>query len=406
MGEFLDSVPFSGIIRIRDMMYGVKDPFRLDQGDVSFDAPDSVKNAMHRAIDENRTHYVQTTGIPRLLELLAEKLRTVNGTPIESPDEILVTTGGIHALFVLSQALLEPGDEVIIPDPEWPPCAGSIKAAHGVVVPCPLYERLGWRFDFDELESTITPRTRAIYINSPHNPTGGVLTRSDIERIAAIVQERNLWLISDEAYEDVVFDGGRHISPASLPGMYERTIPFYTFSKSYAMTGLRLGYVAARDAKLRERMKKALFYTASNISSVVQYGGIGALEGSQSSIDAFRTELQARRDFFYQGIRAHTAGVLSGEPPKGAFYAFLRIDPAWRPTGEAVNDSTSWAMAQFLISHGRVGCVPGADFGRNGEGYIRFCFARERRELADALDSMTGLFTGLPQADQPARPTA
>jgi aspartate aminotransferase len=406
MGEFLDSVPFSGIIRIRDMMYGVKDPFRLDQGDVSFDAPDSVKNAMHRAIDENRTHYVQTTGIPRLLELLAEKLRTVNGTPIESPDEILVTTGGIHALFVLSQALLEPGDEVIIPDPEWPPCAGSIKAAHGVVVPCPLYERLGWRFDFDELESTITPRTRAIYINSPHNPTGGVLTRSDIERIAAIVQERNLWLISDEAYEDVVFDGGRHISPASLPGMYERTIPFYTFSKSYAMTGLRLGYVAARDAKLRERMKKALFYTASNISSVVQYGGIGALEGSQSSIDAFRTELQARRDFFYQGIRAHTAGVLSGEPPKGAFYAFLRIDPAWRPTGEAVNDSTSWAMAQFLISHGRVGCVPGADFGRNGEGYIRFCFARERRELAGALDSMTGLFTGLPQADQPARPTA
>ena len=406
MGEFLDSVPFSGIIRIRDMMYGVKDPFRLDQGDVSFDAPDSVKNAMHRAIDENRTHYVQTTGIPRLLELLAEKLRTVNGTPIESPDEILVTTGGIHALFVLSQALLEPGDEVIIPDPEWPPCAGSIKAAHGVVVPCPLYERLGWRFDLDELEASITPRTRAIYINSPHNPTGGVLTRHDVERIAAIVQDRDLWLISDEAYEDVIFDGGHHISPASLPGMYERTIPFYTFSKSYAMTGLRLGYVAARDAKLRERMKKALFYTASNISSVVQYGGIGALEGSQSSIEAFRTELQARRDLFYQGIREHASSVFEGERPKGAFYAFLRIEPSWRPGAGAVNDSTSWAMAQYLISRGRIGCVPGADFGRNGEGYIRFCFARERKELAGALDSMKRLFAALPQADVPARPQA
>jgi aspartate aminotransferase len=406
MGQFLDSVPFSGIIRIRDMMYGVKDPFRLDQGDVSFDAPDTVKNAMHRAIDENRTHYVQTTGVPRLLELLAEKLRTVNGTPVESPDEILVTTGGIHALFVLSQALLEPGDEVIIPDPEWPPCAGSIKAAHGVVVPCPLYERLGWRFDLDELESSITPRTRAIYINSPHNPTGGVLTRHDVERIAAIVKERNLWLISDEAYEDVVFDGGQHISPASLPGMYERTIPFYTFSKSYAMTGLRLGYVAARDAKLRERMKKALFYTASNISSVVQYGGIGALEGSQSSIEAFRTELQARRDLFYQGIREHASGVFSGEQPKGAFYAFLKIDPTWRPAGGGVNDSTSWAMAQYLISRGRIGCVPGADFGGNGEGYIRFCFARERRELTGALDSMKGLFAGLAQANLPARPQA
>jgi aspartate/methionine/tyrosine aminotransferase len=405
MGQFLDSVPFSGIIRIRDMMYGVKDPFRLDQGDVSFDAPDTVKNAMHRAIDENRTHYVQTTGVPRLLELLAEKLRTVNGTPVESPDEILVTTGGIHALFVLSQALLEPGDEVIIPDPEWPPCAGSIKAAHGVVVPCPLYERLGWRFDLDELESSITPRTRAIYINSPHNPTGGVLTRHDVERIAAIVKERNLWLISDEAYEDVIFDGGQHISPASLPGMYERTIPFYTFSKSYAMTGLRLGYVAARDAKLRERMKKALFYTASNISSVVQYGGIGALEGSQSSIEAFRTELQARRDLFYKGIREHASGVFSGEPPKGAFYAFLKIDLSWRPAG-GVNDSTSWAMAQYLISRGRIGCVPGADFGGNGEGYIRFCFARERRELTGALDSMKGLFAGLAQANLPTRPQA
>ena len=127
MGAFLDTVPFSGIIRIRDMMYSVKDPFRLDQGDVSFDAPDTVKQAMHRAIDENRSHYLQTTGVPRLLELLAEKLRTTNRIPIGSPDEIMVTTGGIHGLYILCQALLEPGDEVIIPDPEWPPCVGNIR---------------------------------------------------------------------------------------------------------------------------------------------------------------------------------------------------------------------------------------------------------------------------------------
>ena len=188
MGQFLDTVPFSGIIRIRDMMYGVKDPFRLDQGDVSFDAPDSVKQAMRRAIDENRSHYLQTTGAPRLLELLADKLRTVNGIPVGSPDEIMVTTGGIHALYIICQALLEPGDEVILPDPEWPPAAGNIKAAQAVPVPCPLHERLAWRYDIAELESKITPRTRAIYINSPHNPTGGVLTRDDVERIAAIVR--------------------------------------------------------------------------------------------------------------------------------------------------------------------------------------------------------------------------
>ena len=129
MGQYLDSVPFSGIIRIRDMMYSVADPFRLDQGDVSFDAPETVKAAMRRAIDENRSHYLQTTGVPRLLELLTEKLRSQNRIPIGSPDEVMVTTGGIHALYITCQALLEPGDEVIVPDPEWPPCAGNVKAA-------------------------------------------------------------------------------------------------------------------------------------------------------------------------------------------------------------------------------------------------------------------------------------
>jgi aspartate/methionine/tyrosine aminotransferase len=391
MGEFLDSVPFSGIIRIRDMMYSVKDPFRLDQGDVSFDAPETVKAAMRRAIDEDRSHYVQTTGVPRLLELLAEKLRTQNGIPVGSPDEVLVTTGGIHALFIACQALLEPGDEVIIPDPEWPPCAGNIRLAHGVAVPCPLHESKGWRYDLDQLASTITPKTRAIYINSPGNPTGGVLTRADIEAIAALAARHGIWLISDEAYEDVVFDEGQ-VSAASLPGMYERTISLYTFSKTYAMTGLRLGYVAAKDATLRDRMKKALFYTASNVSSVVQFGGIGALDGSQIRVAEFRDELQARRDLFYAGIREHAAHVFSGEPPKGAFYAFVRINPDWTPPSGKRGDSLSWTMTEFLISEGRIGCVPGADFGANGEGYLRFCFARDRNELTGALQSMSALF--------------
>jgi aspartate aminotransferase len=391
MGKYLDRVPFSGIIRIRDMMYSVKDPYRLDQGDVSFEAPPSVKAAMHRSIDANHTHYVQTTGIPRLLELLAEKLRRTNRIPVCGPDDIMVTTGGIHALYVTCQALLEPGDEVIIPDPEWPPCAGNILAAQAAPVPCPLHEALGWRYDVRELESKITPRTRAIYINSPHNPTGGVLTRGDIDAISAIAQDRELWLISDEAYEDVVFDGAQHVSPASLPGMYDRTISVYTFSKSFAMTGLRLGYLAAKDPKLRERMKKVLFYSASNVTSIVQDGGVGALEGPQDNIEQFRAELQSRRDLFYEGIRQHASGVLSGAPPRGAFYAFLRINPTWNPSSTPV-DSISWAMAEHLISKGRIGCVPGADFGRAGEGYIRFCFARDRAELTGALESMSNLF--------------
>jgi len=392
MGQHLDSVPFSGIIRIRDMMYGVADPFRLDQGDVSFDAPDTVKRAMHRAIDENQSHYLQTTGVPRLLELLAEKLRTGNGIPIGAPDEVMVTTGGIHALYIACQALLEPGDEVIVPDPEWPPSMGHIKAAHAVPVPCRLHEPLGWRYDIAELASKITPRTRAIYINSPHNPTGGVLTRQDVEAIAGLCRDRDLWLLSDEAYEHVLFDGTEHVSPASLPEMYHRTISVFTFSKSYAMTGLRLGYLAASDTKLRERMKKALFYTASNVTSIVQFGGIGALEGPQDHVAAFRQELEARRDLFYAGIREHAAGVFSGVPPKGAFYAFLRIDPTWRPERPG-SGSISWALTEHLIARGRIGCVPGVDFGAHGEGYIRFCFARDRRELTGALESMAALFS-------------
>jgi len=190
----------------------------------------------------------------------------------------------------------------------------------------------------------------------------------------------------------VIFDGAEHVSIGSLPGMYERTISIYTFSKTYAMTGLRLGYVAAQDARLRERMKKALFYTASNVSSVVQFGGVGALEGSQRFVGEFRAELEARRDLFYAGVREHSAGVFAGVPPAGAFYAFLKIDPRWRPPSGPEPASLSWAMAEYLISQGRIGCVPGADFGANGEGYIRFCFARDRKELKGALHSLGSLF--------------
>jgi aspartate/methionine/tyrosine aminotransferase len=157
------------------------------------------------------------------------------------------------------------------------------------------------------------------------------------------------------------------------------------------MTGLRLGYLAARDVKLRERMKKALFYTASNVTSIVQDGGIGALEGPQDNIEHFRAELQARRDLFYEGIRQHAAGVLSGAPPRGAFYAFLKINPSWNATSSSA-DSISWRMAEHLISRGRIGCVPGVDFGQSGEGYIRLCFARDRAELRGALESMATLF--------------
>ncbi|MEA2462764.1 MAG: aspartate aminotransferase, partial [Acidobacteriota bacterium] len=171
MASYLDAVPFSGIIRIRDMMYSVADPFRLDQGDVSFDAPDTVKSAMTRAIAENKSHYLQTTGVPRLRDLIAAKLRDRNAIPIDDTEDVLVTNGGIHGLYMICRALLEPGDEVLVPDPAWPPAAGNIRAAMGIPVACRLYEARGWRYDLDEVESKITPKTRVLYLNSPSNPT-------------------------------------------------------------------------------------------------------------------------------------------------------------------------------------------------------------------------------------------
>ncbi len=388
MAQFLDSVPFSGIIRIRDMMYSVDGPFRLDQGDVSFDAPEAVKEALRRGIAENRTHYVQTTGIPPLLDLLVEKMRTRNGIPIGGADEVMVTNGGIHGQYIACLALLEPGDEVLVPDPCWPPTVSNILAAQAVPVPFPVYESLGWRPDMDELARLITPKTKALLINTPSNPTGGVMTRDDVDQLAALVMERNLWVFSDEAYEDFVFDDHEHFSIASWPGLYERTIPLYTLSKTYAITGLRLGYLAIKDKKINERARKIVSLTTSNVSSLIQYGAVGALQGPRQVVDDFKIELGARRDLFYEKLPKASKGILSGAPPVGAFYAFVKIDPAWKSPLPNAPESLSWAMTEFLIKKARIGCVPGVDFGSRGEGHIRLCFARDRKELDGALESM------------------
>jgi aspartate aminotransferase len=219
------------------------------------------------------------------------------------------------------------------------------------------------------------------------------MTRGDLERIAAIATERNLWVLSDEAYEDVIYKG-EHVSIASLPGMYERTIPLYTFSKSYAMTGLRLGYFALHDPVLRARATKVVAYTTNNVNSVVQYGGIGALEGPQQVVVDFRNELKSRRDMFYAGLADAAPGILTGQPPDGAFYAFVKINTDWvREAGLQHGPSVSWAMAEHLIRNGRIGCVPGVDFGPSAEGYLRLCFSRDRKELEGALASMKDVLT-------------
>lgn len=387
MGKFLDSVPLSAIVRIRDMMYAVKDPFRLDQGDVSFDAPDTFKQGVAKAIADNRTHYLPSSGIPPLRKAFAEKMRKKNGIPVGSDDEVIVTNGGTHALFAVFQAILEPGDEVIIPDPEWPPTMAIVKQAGGVPVQVPLREDLRFRWKIADVEKAITPKTRVLYLNSPNNPTGGVLTREDLEQLAAIARRHKLLVVSDEAYEDVVFRG-EHVSIASLPGMYDITIPCYTMSKSYAITGVRVGYFAMKDAAMRDRAAKVVLYSTTNVSSIAQYGAVAAMEGSQQCIDDFKKELLFRRDLFYKGLQDSAPGMFSGTPPDGAFYAFVKINPEAAKKAGITGDSLSWAMAEYLIKNARIGCVPGVDFGPSSEGYLRFCTCRSREELTGALASM------------------
>ncbi len=387
MAAVIDRVELSGIVKVRDRILKLEKPFRLESGEPSFAVPDHIKEAMVRALRDDQTHYVASAGINELRQAIVAKCRTTNAIPIERAGETIVTNGGMHALYALFSALLEPGDEVLIPDPTWTCVQHLITLCGGVVQRAPLHEARGWTFDPAELRAAVTPRTRVLMINSPHNPTGGVLGRADLEAIAAIVADNpQLTVVSDEAYEHILYDGVQHISFASLPGMYERTVTVFTCSKSYAMTGLRLGYVVTPNAEMMDRMQKVVMYTANGVSSITQWGGVAALTGPQDAVARFGVEYQARRNLFYAGLR--DIPVFTGAPPAGAFYAFLRIADGWTaPDGRR----DSWAMTEYLLG-ARVGSSPGVIFGPAGEGYLRFSTACDRADLIGALAAMRTLF--------------
>jgi len=213
MAEVIDRVELSGIVKVRDRILKLDKPYRLESGEPSFPVPAHIKEAMVRALRDDETHYVASAGILPLRKAIVAKCHTANGIPIESSAETIVTNGGMHALYALFRALLEPGDEVLIPDPTWTCVQHLITLCGGVVRRVPLHEARGWTFEPEELRAAVTPRTRVLMINSPHNPTGGVLGRADLEAIAAIVREHpQLTVVSDEAYEHVIYDGAEHIS--------------------------------------------------------------------------------------------------------------------------------------------------------------------------------------------------
>ncbi len=383
MTHIVDQISLGAIVQVRDRLLEQaaqgRKVFRLESGDPSFDIPPHVREAMEQALRNGYTHYTASTGIPPLRKAIYEKVRTENGLHVPDPDHVVVTNGGMHGLYITFRALLDPGDQVIIPDPMWTEVRENIRLAGGEPVGVRLEPQQGYRYDPERIEAAITSRTRAIFVNTPHNPTGAVADRETLEAIAALAEKHDLALISDEAYEHVIYDGARHISLGSLPAARERTISIFSLSKTYAMSGLRLGYVVVNDEKVLERIKKLVRCTINGVNSVTQYGAVAALTGPQDATRAMAREYQHRRDVLYAALEK--APYLQPFKPGGAFYIWCRISPDW-PGYQGARDD--WAMTNYLIDRAGIGSSPGTAFGAAGEGHIRFAFSCSTEQVEEA----------------------
>ena len=354
----------------------------LERGEPDFDTPPHIVEALAAAARAGETHYPDSRGTLKLREALIEKLRRENGLSAE-PDDIVVTDGGTHALFLAFQGLLSPGDEVLVLSPHWMAIPKLVGFAHGAKMrTLPTYLELGdgrmSPVDFAaRLRAAIKPETRGIYVNTPNTPTGVVLTREQLLALAEVAIERDLWVISDEAYEHLLFDGARHVSLGALPGMAERTISVFTFSKSYAMTGWRIGYVVS-PAPLRPVMGPLLsFYTTHGVFPAVQTAALAALQGPQNSVDTMRRAYQERRDLLLEGLEGQTA--ISVPKPRGAFYAFADVSAAL-----GSNDPKAlWGLIQEWLSFG-VAVLPGTAFGPEFTSHVRMSVATRREDVIEA----------------------
>jgi aspartate aminotransferase len=383
MTNIVDQVSLGAIVQVRDRLLEQqargRKVLRLESGDPSFDIPAHAREAMEKALRDGLTHYTASTGIPALREAIFKKVTTENRLTVASPDEVIVTNGGMHGLYIIFRALLEPGDEVILPDPMWTEIAENIRLGGGRAVPVRLRPERHYQYDPAEIEAAVTPRTRAIFINTPQNPIGVVAGRDTLQEIAAIAERRNVYLISDEAYEHVIFDGQKHVSLGALSGAQDRTISVFSLSKTYAMSGLRLGYVIVSQPLLLQRLKKLVRCTINGVNSVAQYGAAAALDGPQDFTRDMTKEYQKRRDTLFEALEG--APYIQAFKPGGAFYLWARIQPDW-PGYEDHRDD--WSMTNYLIDKAGIGSAPGSAFGAAGAGHIRFAFSCSTDQVEEA----------------------
>ena len=374
---------FSDIVKIRnrvlDMRAGGHRVLQLEGGEPFIGTPGFVKDAMRAALDANHTRYAPSSGIPALLEALRAKLARKNGLDV-STNDIIVTSGGAHGLFCAFQASVNPGDEVMFFAPYWTPIKDQVSFSGGVAVRVPWDEIRGGSAEGmrSALESRFTPRTRVIYVNTPANPSGDMLTREQLTAIAEFANEHDLTVIADEAYEDLIYDGD-HVSIASLPGMLERTLTVYTFSKSFSMTGWRIGYVVA-PPPFMEFLRKLVLNSVNGVSTPTQYAALAAITHDPHFFDSIRQDYRRRRDLLVQGFR--DAGFDCLTPP-GAFYTF--------PDVRKRLGTDSWKAMETLLERTSIASVPGVVFGPEGEGHLRMSFSIAIETLEEAVAALAKL---------------
>jgi len=366
---------FEVLVKAKALEAQGRDIIHLEIGEPDFDTPANIIEAGCDALHRSFTHYGPSAGLMELREVIAQyvsETRRVNVTP----DEVVVVPGGKPIIFFSVLALAEEGDEIIYPNPGFPIYESMINYVGAKAVPIRLREELDFRLDVDELASLINDRTKLIILNSPQNPTGGVLTKDDIAAIARAIGDRNIMVLSDEIYSRLIFEGEHH-SIMSVDGMKERTILLDGFSKTYAMTGWRMGYGVMR-ADLAAHISRLMTNSNSCTASFTQIAGIEALRGPQDVVDTMRTEFQKRRDVMVAGLNKIKG--FSCRLPKGAFYVFPNITKTGWPSKK---------LADSLLDDAGVAALSGTAFGDFGEGYLRFSVANSIENIEKALDRVS-----------------
>jgi len=372
----LDEIGFSDIVNIRNRIMKLREQgatvYQFEGGEPYMNTPDFIKAAMKRALDENKTRYAPSSGIPELRAAIADKVRTKNNIAVQASD-IMIMNGGMQGLFGAFQSVVNPGEEVLVFSPYWTPIKDLIAHCEGRTVLVPTAKARVEGFE-KTLARYTTDRTRAIYYNTPQNPTGVVFTRDEARALARFAQQRDLIVLADEAYEDLVYEG-KHFSIASLEGMFERTISIFTLSKSYAMTGWRLGYAVAAEPWMTG-MRKTTLYSSNGVSTPTQWAALAAFTTESDMLETNRFAYQKRRDLLLAGL--NELG-LTCEKPAGAFYAFPDVSRVSRDSREA---------AEILLDRAQVATVPGVVFGADGESHLRFSFSTSPETIEAGLDSL------------------